>query len=301
MRWRPRVGRPTGCGRMCSKERAAFSASSPCPAIRPRESSSTFTSIPRRSAPESVERCSARHARSLDGRGSVGCSSTAIRTRCRSTPVKALDRSARCRRVASLGASCRSWSWICPQPLETVDGGDATLRGVPPGRQSNERENAGSEEMLRSGWLYRREDAPLERQRRLQRPRVVRGVARAQSRDRDEEAAWPCIPHHRASARCASRDPRLRPLWTFPAVARREARRHVPAQQAPGEARAADRARWRAHLSLEGSEVFSAYVPGLRGPVFMTLIEKSFGKDVTTRTWETVKKVARETGSARPG
>ncbi len=33
----------------------------------------------------------------------------------------------------------------------------------------------------------------------------------------------------------------------------------------------------------------------------MTLIEKTFGKDVTTRTWETVKKVARETGSARPG
>jgi len=25
----------------------------------------------------------------------------------------------------------------------------------------------------------------------------------------------------------------------------------------------------------------------------MTLIEKTFGKDVTTRTWDTVKKVAR--------
>lgn len=28
------------------------------------------------------------------------------------------------------------------------------------------------------------------------------------------------------------------------------------------------------------------------GPVFMTLIEKTFGKDVTTRTWDTVLKVA---------
>ena len=29
-----------------------------------------------------------------------------------------------------------------------------------------------------------------------------------------------------------------------------------------------------------------------RTPVFMTLIAKTFGKDVTTRTWDTVKKCA---------
>ena len=46
-------------------------------------------------------------------------------------------------------------------------------------------------------------------------------------------------------------------------------------------------------LCVEGSHVFSAYVPSPRGPVFMTLIEKTFGKDVTTRTWDTVKKVAK--------
>jgi uncharacterized protein (DUF1697 family) len=46
-------------------------------------------------------------------------------------------------------------------------------------------------------------------------------------------------------------------------------------------------------LSIEGKEVFSAYVPNPRGPVFMTLIEKTFGKEVTTRTWDTVAKVAR--------
>ncbi|HVO21660.1 MAG TPA: DUF1697 domain-containing protein [Anaeromyxobacter sp.] len=44
-------------------------------------------------------------------------------------------------------------------------------------------------------------------------------------------------------------------------------------------------------LRLRGGEVFSAYLPSPRGPVFMTLIERTFGKDVTTRTWQTVEKV----------
>ncbi len=46
-------------------------------------------------------------------------------------------------------------------------------------------------------------------------------------------------------------------------------------------------------LSTNGREAFSAYTPTPKGPVFMTLIEKTFGKDVTSRTWETVTKVAR--------
>jgi uncharacterized protein (DUF1697 family) len=46
-------------------------------------------------------------------------------------------------------------------------------------------------------------------------------------------------------------------------------------------------------LAMKGGEIFSAYVPTPKGPVFMTLIEKTFGKDVTTRTWDTVTKVAR--------
>jgi len=45
-------------------------------------------------------------------------------------------------------------------------------------------------------------------------------------------------------------------------------------------------------LRMKGGEVFSAYVPSPRGPVFMTLIEKTFGKEVTTRTWDTVRRVA---------
>ena len=46
-------------------------------------------------------------------------------------------------------------------------------------------------------------------------------------------------------------------------------------------------------LAVKGGEVFSTYVRTPKGPVFMTLIEKTFGKEGTTRTWETVAKVAR--------
>jgi len=46
-------------------------------------------------------------------------------------------------------------------------------------------------------------------------------------------------------------------------------------------------------LAVKGSEVFSAYLPTPKGPVFMTLIQKTFGSELTTRTWDTVTKVAR--------
>ena len=46
-------------------------------------------------------------------------------------------------------------------------------------------------------------------------------------------------------------------------------------------------------LAMKDGEIFSAYLPTPKGPVFMTLIQKTFGKDVTTRTWDTVAKVAR--------
>jgi uncharacterized protein (DUF1697 family) len=44
-------------------------------------------------------------------------------------------------------------------------------------------------------------------------------------------------------------------------------------------------------LSLTGRELFSAYVASPKGPVFMSLIERTFGKELTTRTWDTVAKV----------
>jgi uncharacterized protein (DUF1697 family) len=46
-------------------------------------------------------------------------------------------------------------------------------------------------------------------------------------------------------------------------------------------------------LTVIGHEVYSAYLPTPKGPVFMTLIERTFGKEVTTRTWDTVARVAR--------
>lgn len=45
-------------------------------------------------------------------------------------------------------------------------------------------------------------------------------------------------------------------------------------------------------LAISGREACTAYVPNPRGPVFMTLLEKTFGTDITTRTWKTVEKCA---------
>lgn len=45
-------------------------------------------------------------------------------------------------------------------------------------------------------------------------------------------------------------------------------------------------------LKVRGSEVLSTYVPGPKGPVFMSLLERSFGKAITTRTLDTVRKCA---------
>jgi uncharacterized protein (DUF1697 family) len=46
-------------------------------------------------------------------------------------------------------------------------------------------------------------------------------------------------------------------------------------------------------LEIRGREIFTAYVPHPRGAIFMGLIERTFGKEVTTRSWDTVAKVAR--------
>jgi uncharacterized protein (DUF1697 family) len=52
-------------------------------------------------------------------------------------------------------------------------------------------------------------------------------------------------------------------------------------------------------LSLIGRELFSAYLPSPKGAVFMSLIERTFGKELTTRTWDTVAKVARVSANER--
>ena len=45
-------------------------------------------------------------------------------------------------------------------------------------------------------------------------------------------------------------------------------------------------------LKVVGREVYSVYLPGPKGPVFMSLLERRFGTDITTRTLETVRKCA---------
>ncbi|KQW37834.1 DUF1697 domain-containing protein [Rhizobacter sp. Root404] len=45
-------------------------------------------------------------------------------------------------------------------------------------------------------------------------------------------------------------------------------------------------------LKVCGGEVLSAYLPNDKGPVFMSLLERSFGKTITTRTFDTVRKCA---------
>ena len=46
-------------------------------------------------------------------------------------------------------------------------------------------------------------------------------------------------------------------------------------------------------LAMQGGAIFSAYEPNPKGPVFMTLLQKTFGKEQTTRTWDTVTKAAK--------
>jgi len=46
-------------------------------------------------------------------------------------------------------------------------------------------------------------------------------------------------------------------------------------------------------LAAEGREAFLYYVPGLADPSFMTVIEKTFGKEITTRTWDTVSRIVK--------
>jgi len=46
-------------------------------------------------------------------------------------------------------------------------------------------------------------------------------------------------------------------------------------------------------LLVNDREVFSDYVRTPKGPVFMTLLERTVGREITTRTWDTIAKVAR--------
>jgi uncharacterized protein (DUF1697 family) len=45
-------------------------------------------------------------------------------------------------------------------------------------------------------------------------------------------------------------------------------------------------------LKVTDAEVLAAYLPGPNGPVFMRLLERTFGTNITTRTLGTVRKCA---------
>lgn len=46
-------------------------------------------------------------------------------------------------------------------------------------------------------------------------------------------------------------------------------------------------------FKIKNRAILSAYTPSPKGAVFMVLIERTFGKEVTTRTLETLKKLTR--------
>lgn len=45
-------------------------------------------------------------------------------------------------------------------------------------------------------------------------------------------------------------------------------------------------------LAIHGLTVFSVYAPNPKAGAFMVLLERTFGKTITTRTWDTVKRIA---------
>ena len=45
-------------------------------------------------------------------------------------------------------------------------------------------------------------------------------------------------------------------------------------------------------LKVAAAEAFTAYEPSQKGPVFMAMLERAFGKDITTRSLDTVNKCA---------
>ena len=46
-------------------------------------------------------------------------------------------------------------------------------------------------------------------------------------------------------------------------------------------------------LALRDREAYTYHIPQQADPAFMVLIEKTFGKEVTTRTWETVGRIVK--------
>lgn len=69
-------------------------------------------------------------------------------------------------------------------------------------------------------------------------------------------------------------------------------KRDVTFLRAPSSVRPPPPRAGAAVLGVRGAEVFSHHTPRHPdGPVFMKLLAEAFGDEITTRTWDTVKKV----------
>jgi len=147
--------------------------------------------------------------------------------------------------------------------------------------------------LLRSRRVYQRPNHSLEWQRGLRCTVRLGGVARAKGRVLDASVSRSHLLYYRASIGLSLLD-----LLAADPFAAHDvspgAKRVVSFLRQPINAAVtlpieSDGARI---LSAAGREAFTVYVPSEKGPVFMKLIEKSFGIEVTTRTWETVRKCA---------
>ena len=169
----------------------------------------------------------------------------------------------------------------------------AALRSPAPRGEPDELLDAETQASVRGVRVRRRKDRAFERQRRLRRSLEARGDPRAGHRSVDEEALRATVRLHRAVCRLASRARRVRSV--LEASIPRDAKRVVTfLREKPARKLALpielDGARI---VAVHGREAFTAYVQSPKGAVFMVLLEKTFGKEQTTRTWGTVEKLAR--------
>ncbi len=169
---------------------------------------------------------------------------------------------------------------------------DAALRRVPARSQSAERQDARARALFRGRRVHRGEDAAVQRQRRVRDTfdRARRLEKRAEKAMQSGLGRSFAVTIRSSEFLRALLDADPFRAFDLPA----NAKRVITFLQAPPAVQPAlpierDGARI---LAVAGTEVFSAYVSGDNGPVFMTLLERTFGKDITTRTLDTVRKCA---------
>jgi hypothetical protein len=163
----------------------------------------------------------------------------------------------------------------------------AFLRGVSP----QKREDARAQGVLRGGGVRERAHHPRQRQRRIRRTRGVRRIARATRNQCDAAGARPHVCGDPAAVRIPRELVASDPFARFDVPP--DAKRVVTFLRRPAETVRLPIGRDGATiLGMADCEVFTAYLPSDKGPVFMSLLERTFGTDITTRTVDTVAKCA---------